>query len=459
MARILGPRPRSVGVIGGGLAGLSLACLLAERGHQVSIYERDQAGGKLRQMQVGGLTVDTGPSLFTFPQVWQRFLARLGEADPLELSPLAGGLGLTYTPFGPVPLPVPPEHPLFPEWQRYCAKVQPLRSHLLALLTTPPQLHRPAFLGASRALFAVLGAHLTAEGWIAAQHFPPALAHALRTHALNAGLAPQDAPALYALIPALVGEEVYRPARGMGALLETLLEFARARGIRLVSHTEVLALRGTSLAFKGGEVAAHDLIVSAVDPQRLAVLRGLPSPSPLARRTVSGLALYAVFPTALDGPATAVLPPSDFEVFRQAVRAGVWPPDTLALVHAEGRKLAVLLTVPAMTRAVPLAHPWVQAQLGRVGERLGRPDLLQAALDVQLLDPLHYAAGGHPGGAIYGAALSPWRAGPFHPQPYRVARGVWQVGTGVHPGGGLPAILGGALMVDTLLQEHMSRYF
>ncbi|MHA0034869.1 NAD(P)-binding protein [Deinococcus sp. PESE-38] len=79
-----------VGILGGGLAGLALAGLLAERGHAVTVYEQDRAGGKLRRAEAGGLTFDTGPSLFTFPEVWRTLLARLGEPDPLNLRPLPG---------------------------------------------------------------------------------------------------------------------------------------------------------------------------------------------------------------------------------------------------------------------------------------------------------------------------------------------------------------------------------
>ncbi|MFD1730642.1 NAD(P)-binding protein [Deinococcus malanensis] len=78
-----------------------MSALLAARGHQVTVYERDRAGGKLRRIQLGGLTFDTGPSLFTFPEVWQAYLARLQEADPLRLTRLPGGLGIHHTPSEP----------------------------------------------------------------------------------------------------------------------------------------------------------------------------------------------------------------------------------------------------------------------------------------------------------------------------------------------------------------------
>ncbi|UBV43541.1 FAD-dependent oxidoreductase [Deinococcus taeanensis] len=445
--------PRSVGILGGGLAGLTLAALLAQRGHAVTVYERDRAGGKLRRVPLAGATMATGPSLFTFPAVWRAFLRHLNEPDPLNLQLLPGGLGVHHTPHGPVPLPVPAGHPLHPYWQQYVAAAAPVAPFMPVLLTTPPRLRDPLFRQAAGALLRVTGGHLSAHGWLRAQRLPPALTHALATHALNAGLSPQDAPALYALIPALVAETVCAPAPGMGALLDALLSFAAARGVTVLEGATVQRVEGQTLHFSGARPVRHDLIVSALDPARLRALLGFPAPSPLRRRTVSGVGVYAAFPSPLALPATSVLPPTDFRVFRAAVRRGHLPPDTLTLVHARGPHLSVLMATPATGQALPLTHPWVQGQLARAEQTLEAPGLLARATDIASLSPAHYAAGGHPGGALYGLGLPAWRGGPLHPQPYQVRPGLWQVGTGVHPGGGLPAILGGALNVNRLLSE------
>ena len=446
----------SIGILGGGLAGLGLAALLAHCGHAVTLYEAGELGGKLSRLSVGGLDFSTGPSLFTFPGVWRRYLAALNEADKLDLQPLPGGLGVHHTPFGNVPLPVPPEHPLFAQWERYVARVRPLRPQVETLLTTPPHLTDPAFLKASAVLGRVIGPHPTAERWITAQGFSPVFSHALKTHALNAGLSPQDAPALYALLPALIAAEVSRPAQGMAALLDELIRFCRQRGVRLREFTPVTGLDEVRATVKlSSETVQHDLIVSALDPARRAELSGQHITT--GRRTVSGLAIYAAFADDVPLPATSVIPPTSFQMFRQAISAHALPPDTLALVHADGRGLALLLTVPATGQPLTLEHPWVLGQVARMERILGVPGLLGRALEVKTLDSQHYAALGTPGGAIYGAAHLFWRAGPFHPQPYRVSGRLWQVGTAVHPGGGIPAILGGALIAQRLVEKESMR--
>lgn len=439
--------PASVGIIGGGVAGLTLAALLAQRGAAVTVYEAGEPGGKLRRFRHAGLSFDTGPSLFTFPGVWRRVLARLGETDPLELTPLPGGLGLHHTPYGEVPLPVPAGHPLFPHWERYVHEVAPVRPHIETLLTTPPHLSSAAFLGASSALARVTGPHLTAGGWLRSRRFPPALHHTLAVHSLNAGLGPGQASVLYALLPALIAGDVSRPAGGMGRLLDALLTFCRARGVTVRANTPVTALT---------QLDHHDTVVSAVDPSRLARLRGRPVPE--APLTVSGVALYAPLPGHLEGrlPATSVITPSSYTQFAAALSARALPPDTLALVHADAERLAVLLTVPATGHTYPADHPWVQAQVRVVERSLGVTGLLDGA-EPLALTPVYFAAGGAPSGAIYGRAWPVWRAGPLHPERYRLSGRLWQVGTGVHPGGGLPAVLGGALIVDSLMRLSPGR--
>ncbi|MEL0320355.1 MAG: FAD-dependent oxidoreductase, partial [Aquiluna sp.] len=68
---------RQIIVIGAGLGGLTSAALLAQAGHEVTVLEQGEwIGGKSRRIEVAGQTIDTGPSLFTFPGVWETFLSK-----------------------------------------------------------------------------------------------------------------------------------------------------------------------------------------------------------------------------------------------------------------------------------------------------------------------------------------------------------------------------------------------
>jgi phytoene desaturase len=65
-----------IGVIGGGLAGLSAACVLAARGHKVRLFERNSwLGGKAAAIEERGFRFDVGPTILTLPMVLERIFA------------------------------------------------------------------------------------------------------------------------------------------------------------------------------------------------------------------------------------------------------------------------------------------------------------------------------------------------------------------------------------------------
>src|SRR5678815_599149 len=57
---------KKIGIIGGGLGGLSAACVLAARGHSVILFERNHwLGGKAAQLRGNGFRFDMGPTIVT----------------------------------------------------------------------------------------------------------------------------------------------------------------------------------------------------------------------------------------------------------------------------------------------------------------------------------------------------------------------------------------------------------
>ncbi len=78
-------------VIGAGIGGLAVSCLLAKRGYSVTVLERtDRVGGKMSEYTEKGFRWDTGPSLLTMPFVLEKLFEDCGARleDYLELSPL-----------------------------------------------------------------------------------------------------------------------------------------------------------------------------------------------------------------------------------------------------------------------------------------------------------------------------------------------------------------------------------
>jgi diapolycopene oxygenase len=79
---------KKVGIIGGGLGGLASACVLAARGYEVVVFERNEwLGGKAAVIESNGFRFDMGPTILTLPAVLDRIFAEAGgnAADALDL--------------------------------------------------------------------------------------------------------------------------------------------------------------------------------------------------------------------------------------------------------------------------------------------------------------------------------------------------------------------------------------
>ena len=83
---------KNIAIIGSGFSSLSAACYLAKAGHNVTIYEKNDAlGGRARQFKAAGFTFDMGPSWYWMPDVFDKFFNDFGKkvSDYFRLTKLS----------------------------------------------------------------------------------------------------------------------------------------------------------------------------------------------------------------------------------------------------------------------------------------------------------------------------------------------------------------------------------
>lgn len=73
---------KHVSVIGSGIAGLSAAAVLAEKGYSVDVFEKnDKPGGRINYFDVEGFRFEMGPSWYWMPEVFEDFFQRFGKTS------------------------------------------------------------------------------------------------------------------------------------------------------------------------------------------------------------------------------------------------------------------------------------------------------------------------------------------------------------------------------------------
>ncbi|NUL46523.1 phytoene desaturase [Cellulosimicrobium funkei] len=254
-------------VIGGGIAGLASAALLAREGYTVDLVEaRESFGGRAGSWEHEGFRFDTGPSWYLMPDVFDHFFRLLGTTAEAELD--LQQLDPAYRVFfegsegdeggRPEPLDIAADRDTniarFESVQpgagralaRYLDSAQ--RTYDMAIerfLYTSFTSMRPflsrGVVGQVHRLGPLLLQSL--ERFVARRFTDPRIRQVLGYPAVFLGSSPDRTPGMYHLMSALdlTGGVLY-PQGGFGHLMDIMVRLARESGVRLHAGTAATAI-------------------------------------------------------------------------------------------------------------------------------------------------------------------------------------------------------------------------
>lgn len=289
-------RTQRVIVIGAGVGGLVAALLLAARGLDVTVIERAEApGGKMRQVDAGGLRLDAGPTVFTMRWAFDQIFDEAGAtlSDHLRLHPaqtlarhmwregehldLFADLDRSAEAIGAFAGREEQEG-----FRRFCARARSIyetlrESFILAERPSPVDLVRHAGFGGLPNLLRI-SPFATMWDELAKYFRDPRLRQLFGRYATYCGSSPFAAPATLMLVAHVELEGVWRLEGGMHTLAVALSDLARARGATFLYGCEAERIlvesgRVAGVALGNGERIAADAVIMNGDVA--ALRRGL----------------------------------------------------------------------------------------------------------------------------------------------------------------------------------------
>ena len=504
-----------IAVIGAGVGGMVAAIRLAYAGHDVTVVEQgDRVGGKLNVWKpdvegVGLFRFDTGPHVLTMPWAIRELFDDLGERmgdyldlvriDPICRYHFAGDDAPFDAPASPdaaaraIAERFPGDEAGFRDLLDYARRVHDV--------TVDPFL-RQDFADAVRGIpspaqWRQLGLFLALRPWetiakrVRRHIRNPELRQIFDLYAFYNGSEPARASAIFAIIAWVQwGDGTFYLRGGLRAYADALARLAEKLGVRVrrgtaVDMVEIGGTNGstaTGVRLFGGEVLPADAVVCNADPLT-AYGRLIPpanrargfTESEIAAREPSTSAFLLLLGVRGDYPHLAhynsFLPADPDAEFRAIFDRGVPGDDPVIGVTCQSRtdsgcappgfsNLFVMTSPPALGPHSNWSPTATAAYRDRLLEQLetrcGLTGLRDRIVCEQVWTPETFAARyGAWRGSLYGASSNGWRSAFLRP-PIRARgiRGLYFVGGGTHPGGGLPLVtLGGKITADAVVRD------
>ncbi len=493
------PQTLRIAIVGGGIGGLSAAAILSRHG-TVDLYERGPTlGGKARQVRVGGREIDSGPTVFTMPWVFETVFERAGSALDRVVTRR--------------PLDVLARH-AWPDGGRLdlFADIANSAEAIAALSGPEDAASYVAFTERTRAIFETLkGPFLEAQApdflhlairrsplsllatapftplWkaLTRQFEDPRLRQLFGRYATYCGSSPFEAAATLMLVAHVEQDGVWALEGGMQAIVAALSAAAEANGARLHTGAAVTAIlasggRASGLRLESGEVVEADIVICNGDASALAEGLFGPDVKGAVRLDRSAPRSQSAVTWSAQGRLEGLTPEMHTVFFAGDYRAefdavfarGTVPDQPTTYICAPDRApgaappeglepLFILINAPANGDRHSYSDEEIAACLTRMHETLARCGvtltLSETAKPVATTPSDFAALFPATGGALYGRASHGWQASFRRPGVRSRVPGLYLAGGSVHPGPGVPmAALSGLAAAEAALKDCAS---
>lgn len=273
---------KTIAIIGSGFSSLAASCYLAQKGHQVTIYEKNETlGGRARQFKKDGFTFDMGPTWYWMPDVFERFFADFGK-KPSDFYKLIK-LNPAYTVYFGKNDCITIEDTLekiktvfekeesgsSKKLQQFIDKAQDNYNIAIKDLVYRPGVSPMELITLETAkkinqFFSTIGKEVRKE------FKSPKLISILEFPVLFLGAKPSNTPAFYSFMNyADFGLGTFHPKKGMYSVVEGMVALAKELGVEIKTNQSVEQIivkdkQATGIVVNGKEIMA-DIVLSGAD--------------------------------------------------------------------------------------------------------------------------------------------------------------------------------------------------
>ena len=484
IAIVMTNRTRTVGIIGGGVAGLAAGLRLAKRGIRVRLFEaRPKLGGCCATTKISGYTFNDGALYLAMPRILDNAFAQLG-LDRSRLVPLVriSSPQTTYLPNGwrvvfgqgrDVQALGPDGRRAEVDLSGLIERWNPLLQLIMQKLAVEPFSYTRFLTQAWRFLPRFRGTVADELNRL----FPDEVVQsAMAGMMLYSGLPAARTPAIQMLgLVCLFTDGFYLPVHGMGQLPECLAAALVSSGAELHVGRSVIRIgvrngRVAALGLAGGETVPVDAVLSSVSGMHTAGLLGEAAPrkmrkkasrSPLSHRA---LAVQLGLRNRIDvsSHSFSVLPLMSeqqrfFEQTGSELRYFHCTVPTVTLPDLAPAGASVIEMFPPIRQDLPV-EAWDEKRAGAVAEAAIAALDGMHPLDVavkRVIGPLQYRDDLRLfEGAVYG--LSPAADVRALFRPVTAMPGLFQAGQSTYPGYGVvSSAMSGVFAANALLRSAM----